>query len=141
LRFQLYPDETIYSACARIHFREGAISARQTTFRLFGNDNTNHIIWPTRLINLAQNLGEDPWLLLNRHTNYPYYNWVISDDRKIHFENAIFHGKGNPSLILGLNQSSHRPQLFLCPLCVKEDLEAYGEPYWHRGFKRKSQGY
>lgn len=128
MSIQLYPDETIYSVCARIHSRVGG-SANKTSSFLFGKRNINHPLWPRRLENFAQYLGLDPLYLLNKHTNYPYYDWVFSSEKRTLLKEAILKDNGNPTTIIGL-KGRYKPRL--CPLCLKEDMKVYGEPYWHR---------
>lgn len=95
MQFQLYPDEIVYSACSRIHAITGANSLRQTFRRFFGKP-TNHFMWPTRLENFASYLEVSPSILLNKHTTYPYYKWILQTKKIKSLENTILNGNGNP---------------------------------------------
>ncbi|MCL6606129.1 MAG: TnsD family transposase [Paenibacillus sp.] len=135
-KMRLYPDELVYSFCSRIHFYSGNQIVRKTTNRLFGNaEKTIHILWPTRLDYFSNNcqLGLSTSELVTKHTLFPYYTKFLSKEKSNKIFEAIVYGisRSNPSAYLGLNQNNVS-RLHLCPLCAKEDISNFGEPYWHR---------
>lgn len=133
-----YPDELVYSLCSRIHFFNGNETVRKTTNKLFGNvEKTIHVLWPTRLEYFSRNykIGLSANELATKHTLFPYYARFLSEEKRKGLFDAMLHGssRANPSAYLGLNQDkSNVARLYLCPLCAKEDISKYGEPYWHR---------
>ncbi|MBU5349134.1 TnsD family Tn7-like transposition protein [Paenibacillus lautus] len=138
LRVRPYPDELVYSLCSRIHFLNGNETERKTKNQLFGNvEKTIHVLWPTRLEYFSRNynVGLNAKELCTKHTLFPYYAGFLSDEKRRRLFDAMRFGnsRANPSAYLGLNQEkSYVARLYLCPLCAKEDISKYGEPYWHR---------
>lgn len=135
-KIRLYPDELVYSFCSRIHFTSGNHIVRKTRSQLFGNaGKTIHILWPTRLDYFTNKyrLGLSTSELVTKHTLFPYYTRFLSKEKSNKIFEAMLYGnsRANPSAYLGLNQNKV-VRLHLCPLCAKEDIAKYGEPYWHR---------
>ena len=69
-----------------------------------------------------------------QHTLYPYYARFFSTPRKR--STYAYTINGNPAAVhrLGITQANgvHCSVLRYCPACYQEDIQRYGEPYWHR---------
>ncbi|WP_040949390.1 TnsD family Tn7-like transposition protein [Gorillibacterium massiliense] len=136
---RLYPDETIYGICSRIHNSSGETSINRTIKRLFNTKEGKNIriwkantIWNKGLSQLADCIRIDVSRLLTNHSFYPYFEKFCPMDKIQRLNNALCYGDESPSFLMGHNTRFTDPPLFLCPVCVEEDIEKYGEPYWHR---------
>ena len=72
--------------------------------------------------------------IVMQHTFYPYYARFFPTQRKRStYAYAI---NGNPLAVhrMGISQANgnHCSVMRYCPVCYQEDLQLYGEPYWHR---------
>ncbi|ANE45859.1 hypothetical protein SY83_05555 [Paenibacillus swuensis] len=135
---KLYPDELVCSLIARkVHYL-GKKGYKRTLHSMFGSPHVqNKYDLPSRLEDLshATNLEVDE--LLYNHTLYPYYYSFLTDKQRENLTRSMIKGAGtgrSPNQYAGLTRSLIRSntQLFLCPLCMKEDINSVGEPYWHR---------
>ena len=148
-----YPDEILYSVFSRYHLRSGNRSAVQTMQDLFNDPNHKATVdLPCRLDVLALNLSPCSMhtvdSLLQNHTLYPFYTVFMPEEKlkqaqqSWHFGNSHNSGWGavlnrkrggflsRPGAASNLIDT---PAYFrFCPLCLKQDQQMYGEPYWHR---------
>lgn len=136
----MYEDELLYSVIARYHIRSGNISYIHTTQDVYGRKYVESSIYlPSNISNLISNLpknykSEEKDIILN-HTLYPFYTAFLSED----MSNQIFksmkgeHG-GDIYARAGICASTISIPKYLkfCPECFKEEIEKYGEAYWHR---------
>lgn len=69
-----------------------------------------------------------------QHTFYPYYARFFPTQRKR--STYAYVVNGNPLAVhrMGISQANgnHCSIMRYCPACYQEDLQLYGEPYWHR---------
>jgi Tn7-like transposition protein D/TniQ protein len=133
-----YPDELLYSACARYHTRARNLSKEATARDLFGNNRAKIVVdFPTRLNYLATQLPSVTYSvnqLIDKHTLLPFYSPFMPRERHATLRQDM-HGEGGGSLHarLGLLTSGiDVKKLRFCALCVEDDQRRYGEPYWHR---------
>lgn len=136
LKIQLYPDETVYSVTSRMHFLSGESDVKKTKIKLFGTSGQLcNVVWPVHLYNLSESINVSPSILLNDHTLYSFYKNFLSQRSRDLLEKSIMYGyseaRTTPDRVLGIYKKN-RPKLLLCSLCVIEDINQYGEPYWHR---------
>ncbi len=136
----LYPGELLYSGIARYQIRSGNLSPKANIEELFNSRNiTATADLPCGLDNLVQNLppyssvtADD---LIQNHTLNPFYAPFLPPKRaKIVKESMKSEKGGNIHTTAGVMASSiFTPQYFrFCPDCWHEDLDRYGETYWHR---------
>ncbi len=133
-----YPDEVLYSICARytdIVQYPGSSSANQ---ELFGSrSKIASVDLPINLSYLVANLPpghqytEDQ--LIDKHTLLPFYTQFCPQER-IGVVRADMKGSNSSQVRAHLGiLSKHIPQwLQFCPLCAESDVKNFGEPYWHR---------
>lgn len=136
----LYPDELLYSWFARYHDHSGNTSSKQTMKELFGNMSSVAVAdFPNNLEAFYKNISHfnPPNIndLVTNHTLYNYYTAFQSDVMKTRAFNYITNG-GKPGAIhmfLGIAASTMKNwhYLRLCPICIQQDREKYGEAYWH----------
>ncbi|MBD2211882.1 TniQ family protein [Nostoc linckia FACHB-104] len=138
----LYPDELLYSALARYHIRSGNKSFRQTDIELFGfhSQQLSKVTLTNNLNYLVNNL---PFYsrkrvdhLLCNHTLYPFYASFLTQQEIFLLGDSIkkkFHGSVFEIAKLSLKSTGNEKKfLKFCPVCLEEEIQQYGEPYWHR---------
>lgn len=137
-----FPDELFYSLCARYHESSSNKIASWTMDDLFGKEQVAisfHL--PMYLNNLQQNLLSDSLLnadfLMEKTTLFPFYKLFLLKER---IDKVIHHMKnegtrnGGIRITAGIvgNNIPTINRLRFCPLCIHDDEEKFGEPYWHR---------
>lgn len=132
-----YPDENLHSVVARYHLASGNLLFRQTMEELFGVRRAElSPVIPQKLKTLAERVSILPLeqLLLN-HTMFPYYMAFATKKNEDTVRNWVMEGQAG-SVDVFLNQFGARipmvKHLRFCPECCAEELERYGEGYWHR---------
>jgi hypothetical protein len=143
---QLYPDELLYSGCARFSDYRRYPNRRHVPEELFGNPHQSAIIdLPIRLTYLVEHLppehGYTVEQLITHHTFYPFYApFLQPEQRKRLYEDMCGnHGRGI-QLRAGISSRgiASPASLRFCPVCVEADRERYGEAYWHRSHQLPS---
>ena len=73
--------------------------------------------------------------IINKHTLYPFFTAFMDEDLSTRIFNLM---KGSSctgiSGVVGIQMMSINKSKFLkfCPICMQEDIQIYGEYYWHR---------
>ncbi|ACK67893.1 Tn7-like transposition protein D [Rippkaea orientalis PCC 8801] len=136
-----YPDELFYSVMCRYHVRSGNRSFRQTKLDLFNTVGSKqyYLGLPNSLATLVHQLPFGSSLTINQllqeHTLFPYYRTFLTN-REVKRLRELMEGKESKSIA----QVAKIPKLRLyypeylrfCPQCLAEDLQQYGETFWHR---------
>ena len=136
----LYPGELLYSGIARYQIRSGNLSPKSNIEELFNSRTiTATADLPCGLDNLVENLPPYSSVtadsLIQKHTLYPFYAPFLPPKRARQIEESMKSDRGgNIHTTAGVMASSIlTPQYFrFCPDCLQEDLDKYGETYWHR---------
>lgn len=135
-----YPDELLYSICARFSDRVSYVNSKATLVELFGAATASAVVdLPNRLNHLAAALPRGTSLtverLINQFTLFPFFTAFLPPERVQLFRGDMATSSG-PSAHMrsGVMASSIPVPAFLrfCPACKREDEECYGETYWHR---------
>ncbi|MGG6313112.1 TnsD family Tn7-like transposition protein [Paenibacillus macerans] len=135
---KLYSDELVCSFIARKVNCLGKKGYKRLLRNMFGSPHVqNKFDLPSRLEDLSYATGLKADELLHEHTLYPYYYSFLTNSQRDNLKLSMIKGAGtgrSPNQHAGLTRSLIRSktQLFLCPLCLKEDINSVGEPYWHR---------
>lgn len=133
-----YPDELLYSACARYHYYIGNIDYKDTLEELFGKRSIiPNFYMGCYLDYLCKQLGckysaED---LIWKHTIFPYYAPFLPDSRKKELIEEMKYDTGGALYTkLGMVAGSicQKDGIYYCYECAKKDVEQYGETYIHR---------
>lgn len=135
----LYPDELLYSGLARFHLVSGNIAQKQSINNLFENkmvcatvDLPAHIKYLSKQLNNIYTVDQLIW----NHTLYPYYTTFLSKEKtkKIHSLMANGSPWGEVHISLGLAACTVKRPRYLkyCKECIKDDINIYHEPFWHR---------
>lgn len=135
-----YPDELLYSVCARFGDRMKFTDASLAVQRLFGNTSTPSIDFPGHMNHLIKALppghNYTADYFINHHTLTPLYSPFMPYERAqvlradLKQEAGLNHAHGR----VGAQSSTIKPpkNLRFCPVCAGEDRRRYGERYWHR---------
>jgi len=136
-----YPDECLYSIFCRYFVRNFDVSHYSIINELFGS---NISLLPSvsvprglHLLNywLHENSKITRRMLVENHTMYPYLSIFYPGDMMESMEKHIatgFFDERFERRQLGKSKSTRKEFLCFCPECTKEDMNTYGEAYWHR---------
>lgn len=140
-RYQLppgYPDELWYSRLARYHRRSGNLRIC-TTMRELGTNllNTGHKVALFNSCSAMLNfykVREDEeayWKAVTENTLDPFsLRFYTVEKRREYY--ASLHNSHRKTIVLLHPMEKGAKALRYCPLCFQEDMEKYGESYWHR---------
>lgn len=132
-----YPEELWYSVLCRYHIQSGNNRYGTTTRELFGNSRKTVNLWTggSSLCELLQELPPNLFSaeeLYLHHTLNPYLLRFTKAIRKQEAKRYIIEGEDIRTLSSILKPwLPENPKLRYCPLCVQEDMQKYGETYWH----------
>lgn len=135
-----YEDEILHSIVARYHYYTGNINLKDTSEDLFGYRNCiSSIEFPSRLNHLLTKIDSNNRYnsnyIINNHTVLPYYIPFLSVEIRMKIENDMKYGDGSGIYTrIGMVPGSicSKQSLEYCPICAYEELEEYGEAYFHR---------
>lgn len=134
-----YPDELLYSVIARYHLRTNNESPKWTFREIYGTENVIPTIdLPSHLEAVArrselQGMSADDWI--DRHTFFPYYAPFLPKERANRLRTLMKSSDGSGiHALVGITASTidRTNRLRFCPSCYEQDIQRYGEPYWHR---------
>ncbi len=135
-----YPDELLYSVCARHTVRIGYNSGRSAVDALLGNTNAIAVPdLPSHLNHLIAALPPGHELtvnrLIDRCTLFPFYGPFLPPDRHRRVRDDM---RGDAGMAIhrrsGIMASTVAAPVALryCPACTAEDRARHGEAYWRR---------
>jgi hypothetical protein len=135
-----YPDEILYSVLARFHLRSANTSFKWTLDDLNGSNSIiSTIDLPSHIEALCSNIGtEDIYnskKFIYENTLYSMYAPFLLQSRAEHVYNLMKSDSGSGiHAEVGISAGGilSKNHLCFCPKCMKDDIEAFGEPYWHR---------
>ncbi|XNH89512.1 TnsD family Tn7-like transposition protein (plasmid) [Vibrio cyclitrophicus] len=135
-----YPDELIYSLVARAGIRSAITSSKQLLDEVFGDRKVIATIdLPSHLSSISElliNTGRfDVQQLIYEHTMFPIYAPFIDESIRLRAMKRMEHcSKGSVHLMLGAPASivKSSDNFRVCPACVAEQKQKYGESYWSR---------
>jgi hypothetical protein len=137
-----YPDEILYSICARFEARSRYSSSRAVLLDLFGIEyGISTIVLPSRISSLVTALPEERQQILTeerliyQHSFFPYYARFMQPEKADRLY-ADMMGNGGAGIYVRAGLAPGRirlPERFrYCPDCMVEDRRKYGYCYWHR---------
>lgn len=133
-----YPDELWYSVICRYHIRSGNPCIKYTLNELYGTHYYNASLFlcgpVLHLLALLPKNTLSVEQVIFDHTLFPYYARFFTISRKKSSYKYTLLGDSRAIHRLGIYQSKGNKfsTLRYCPLCLQEDFNKYGEPYWHR---------
>lgn len=135
-----YPDELLYSVCARFHDRVQYSNKKNIMRELFGDEAAIATVGlPSNLKTLVSALPSgSPYTvkrLFNHHTLYPFYAPFLDPKQARQLWSDMEGARGSSIYARsGVMASTVQSMEWLrfCPLCAQQDKEQFGEYYWHR---------
>lgn len=135
-----YPDELLYSVCARYHDIMQYPNGLTATNDFFGDGTISAVVdLPNRLEYLVSALPPGHLYtvdqFIDEHTMFPLYSPFLSSERaSLVREDMRRDGDNRVSARIGLktSYSAKLSWLRFCPACVEADRKEFGETYWHR---------
>lgn len=135
-----YPDELLYSVCARYAVLMDYPNRVTATRDFFGDSVTSAVVdLPNRIGHLlcALPLGHlySANEIIYQHTHFPFYAPFLPQGRASRVLD-VMRDEGDNRVAERIGISADRLKmpirLRFCPSCVKQDREKVGETYWHR---------
>ncbi len=135
-----YPDELLYSICARYSDRMQYPSKESVAKELFGDKRIGaRVELLGHLNNLVTALPPESYYtvdrLIDNHTLLPFFSPFFPPEL-ISLVREEMRGSSHQLSYGRLGLLANQIQLFtylrFCPLCVQEDKKQFGECYWHR---------
>jgi transposase-like protein len=132
-----YPDEILISTLARVQHSSGIYRMKPTLRTLYANDYKKvSVDLPSSMEELVERTIIDCSLhdALNQHTLLPFYRPFLTKYQVDLISEKMIKGKGSAiHCTSGVMASvvKNDASLRLCPLCIRHDIEKYGEPFWH----------
>lgn len=134
-----YQDELLYSVIARF-INHSKMSIQEVNEIIF--DTTGKIYpiadLPNRVGAILKNTPlrfyYSPEELVRKHTLYQFYSIGINSRRKNDLLQRMISNQSIRSyekIGLYFRSIAKSRHLKFCPLCINDDVEKYGEPYWH----------
>lgn len=136
-----YPDELWYSVIARYHTHSGALSWQATMEALFGDVRDTDVgsFFPNGSIHKILEQLPSGFLSAQevalQHTLLPFLMRFQPADRKAAILEAFLSGEDMRPRYLRATRDIKPRSMRYCPICVREDTQTYGEPYWHREYQ------
>ena len=135
-----YPDELLYSACARYARRTRYANKELVAKELFGKKGFSAIVgFPNHLQHLLSTFPPGHLYtleqLIDNHTLLPFHQPFLPFERvNLIREEMAGDSRNKLQTRLGLRARQISPQKFLryCPKCAATDRADYAETYWHR---------
>ena len=134
--FNPYPDETFYSVLCRYYESIGVEDQAYARRQLMGDRANTAIdtIFPNASIyNVLRNTPAGIFDIRNiilNHTPFLYFMRIYSYEKKMEALASLESGTGYPiGYEVSNTKNNYAPRY--CPLCVREDTEIFGEPYYH----------
>lgn len=133
-----FPDELLYSACARYHSWTGNPNLRDTLSELFGRESAiPSLFLGAGLRHLCDGLGGlyTPDKLLQENTLFPLYRPFLTKKRAIELEEQMINSSENGVITkIGLAAGAicEKESIAYCPKCVDDDRKINGRAYIHR---------
>ena len=136
-----YPDECLYSILCRYYVRIGGAGDYKASKTLFGANQSLAvtILLPAKpeCIDLwvPAESGITRFSLTNNHTMYPYFTVSQTPEMRTEIKRVLNGGIPSPKHDRRVTQKtlhSRLQYLPYCPLCATENVDTFGEAYWHR---------
>ncbi|HHK8499729.1 TnsD family Tn7-like transposition protein [Vibrio parahaemolyticus] len=135
-----YPDELIYSLVARAGIRSAITSSKQLLDEVYGDRKVIATIdLPSHLSSISEQLVNtgrfDVQQLIYEHTMFPIYAPFVDESIRVRAMERMEHcAKGSVHLMLGAPASIVKTSddFCVCPACVAEQKQKFGESYWSR---------
>ncbi|AUO07087.1 hypothetical protein NS115_01145 [Paenibacillus jamilae] len=133
MKLSLYPDESVYSICARYYLYTGhfaRLAKIKRNNKLYSSLQNAFLLMSPVSLPVGSRWVRDSYFL-EKHSAYPYFShFILNPEHRKRFKRSIL--EGDPYILEKRLHPDHGRKLRLCPICVDEEVNKYGEPYWHR---------
>ena len=132
-----YPDELFYSVLCRYYLSSGIKEHYLVKKQLFGTKAGVKMatLYPNAAVHaVLSRLPEgvfDGHNVILRHTPFAYYTRMYPATEREALVNDLLQGRGKTPTHLWRTFPKEDYALRYCPLCIQEDTQIYGEPYYH----------
>ncbi|MBD1808116.1 TniQ family protein [Microcoleus sp. FACHB-SPT15] len=133
-----YPDELLYSICARFQNLVQYSNSELLVQELFGIRHARAVVGlPSHLGHLVATIPSGHRYtvdrLIDEATLLPFYSPFLPPDRVRSVREQMGGSGSNIHCHIGISSTIRSPAyLQFCPLCAVKDKEQLGERYWHR---------
>lgn len=131
-----YPDEILVSILARYHNLNGHKRIKPTASKIYGlGHKKTSVDLPTTISPILNIIQGSVTELIQSNTLFPFYRPFLSERQVEYISKQMINGCGGTvHLTSGIMASvvKMNESLRLCPRCLPDDIQMYGEPYWHR---------
>ena len=134
-----YPDELWYSVICRYHVHSGNYCAKHTMRQLYGDNFSAPSLMLCGAYKYAVGTASARFLVRKGCCNAAHILSRITRDfslRSVSVPPMLTLSMAIPLAVhrMGISQANgnHCSVMRYCPVCYQEDLQLYGEPYWHR---------
>jgi len=136
-----YPDETLYSVFCRYWQKSGRPAFRVLSEEMFSRRIALNTYMPQGIgmftQNLPQKTGLTPDYFIKNTTAFPYFSPFLSEHKTtayLEYLNRSHPTEKNDFFALGIGKLRQPKNLHLrfCDGCRKDDIDRFGEAYWHR---------
>ena len=131
-----YEDELLYSVLARAKVKNGYIAYTYAAEDFFLSPKTRPDIefvnaYSDNLMNAFEEIKPfKNWIKEN--TMFYYYSHFIPEDRKTRAFESLMQRNGEHGKNMCMPAKGNRRFLRICPICYRNEIQTYGEAYWHR---------
>ena len=136
---KIYDDELLYSVIARYKRRAGISLKKSIMEDLYGTKSGMvQMFFPLHLKKMSEMIGNNEEYakkLIYENTMYKYYTKLLTKELSTEIFEAMIDGKdANIFTKFAIHNTELKNNRYLkyCPLCIKEDINKYGESYWRR---------
>lgn len=134
-----YPDELLYSVCARYARRVKYPNREAAIVDLFGKRGLSAVLdFPTRIERLLSVIPHHSYTsddIIDNHTLLPFYAPFLEPDRAYEVRIQMKELRENrlvATMAKNVRQIKIPEYIRFCPCCIEDDARTYGESYWHR---------
>lgn len=134
-----YPDELLYSVCARYANRVNYPNKLEVSRDILGKRGLSAIVdFPNRLERLLASIPYSNYSiedLINKNTLFPFFEPFLIPEKAKDIRNDLKGTENNrirTRLAINTNQVKKPEFLRYCPDCIKDDRNQFGETFWHR---------
>ena len=134
-----YPDELLYSVCARYGKRANYPNKQRAIKELFGRKGLSAVVdFPNRLEKLLNALPSNNFTadeIISKNTLFPFYEPFLNSEKVEQIRGEMRFSEDNHirmRVAVNIPQVKFPEYLRFCPLCVEDDRTTYGETFWHR---------